>query len=242
MQSRRRTRLSGYAVALMFGSILCPLFKTLEWMGAIRVRGRERAFREIRHGNVVIAANHPTLLETFLIPLMFTPRGLFNERYFVWSMPDKRLFGRLPVYNAWRCITVDRNRTRKAREHNKLADQKAGQMLREGYSIVVHPEGGRTSKGASLIERNGRSMRPVSVSPVKLAYRTGGRVLPIWVAVADGMQRDLPGFGRLFLRLLQPKYWPIELRVGHAYGFCGPFDRLAERDRLQRAIFDAFNV
>ena len=46
----------------------------------------------VRRGRVLIVANHPSLIETFLIPLVFWPWAMFRLRMFPWSLPDKNLF------------------------------------------------------------------------------------------------------------------------------------------------------
>jgi 1-acyl-sn-glycerol-3-phosphate acyltransferase len=229
---------SGYVCTWLLGPVLGALFGILVLLGAVRIRGYRGACEAIGEGNLVIASNHPSLLETFLIPLTFVWPALYNTRYFLWSLPDRHLFGRgRLIYALWRCIRINRDKGAEAREDNSKAIDYAAAVLSSGFSIVVHPEGGRTLKGAT-IERSHRRMRRVSATAAKLAHRIGGRILPVWVEMRENMQRDLPGFAALFVRLVQPRYWPVTITFGKSYATKEPFDQSAERERLQNAIFD----
>jgi 1-acyl-sn-glycerol-3-phosphate acyltransferase len=230
----------GYVCAWLFGLPLGALLGVLCLAGAVRIRGYARACRAIGKGNIILASNHPSLLETFLIPITFTLRGLFNSRYFLWSFPDKSLFGEHKlIYFLWRCIRIDRDTGSRARQHNSTALLMACKVLKSGYGIVVHPEGGRTWKGDPLLENGGRRMRRVSGTAAKLAHLSGGSIMPVWVSMPDGMCRDLPGFRELFARLVQPRHWPITISYGETYRPQSPFNSRAERERLQHEIFHA---
>src|SRR5713101_2915835 len=96
MQRGRKDRLaslsSGLAMAVLLGTLLGPPFWLLGLFRVIRISGYWRAVNCVRRGRVLIVANHPSLIETFLIPLAFWPWAMFRLRMFPWSLPDKNLF------------------------------------------------------------------------------------------------------------------------------------------------------
>ena len=100
MQRGRKDRLvslsSGLAMAVLLGIPLAIPFWLLRLFGVIRISGYWRAVDYVRRGRVLIVANHPSLIETFLIPLVFWPWAMFRLRMFVWSLPDKNLFKGFP--------------------------------------------------------------------------------------------------------------------------------------------------
>src|SRR5882757_5489079 len=79
MQRGRKDRLaalsSGLAMAVLLGTLLGLPFWLLGLFRIIRISGYWRAVACVRRGRVLIVANHPSLIETFLIPLVFWPRG-----------------------------------------------------------------------------------------------------------------------------------------------------------------------
>src|SRR5260370_42077531 len=112
MQRGRKDRLaslsSGLAMAVLLGTLLGPPFWVLGLFRVIRISGYWRAVNCVRRGRVLIVANHPSLIETFLIPLVFWPWAMFRLRMFPWSLPDKNLFkGFTPEqHERLRCIRV----------------------------------------------------------------------------------------------------------------------------------------
>src|SRR6185295_2477216 len=91
-KDRLASLLSGVTMAVLLGSLLGLPFWLLGLFRIIRVSGYWRAVHYMRRGRVLIVANHPSLIETFLIPLVFWPWAMVRLRMFVWSLPDKNLF------------------------------------------------------------------------------------------------------------------------------------------------------
>lgn len=137
-----------YMVVWAFGILGGCLFWSLVGLWAvsggkagIRIRGYWRAIEAVAKGRLIIAVNHPSLLEPILIPLMFFPWYCFWPRFFVWSVPDRRL---LPRRLRWlfplgRCITVDRSESRR---QNQTAFRDIPMVLHRRDVIVIHPDTG----------------------------------------------------------------------------------------------------
>ena len=100
-------------MAVLLGTLLGLPFWLLGLLRVIRISGYWRAVDYVRRGRVLIVANHPSLIETFLIPLVFWPWAMFRFRMFPWSLPDKNLFkGFTPQHHErLRCIRVGRDDT-----------------------------------------------------------------------------------------------------------------------------------
>src|SRR5437773_12310080 len=96
MQRGRKDRLaslsSGLAMAVLLGTLLGIPFWLLGLFRVIRISGYWRAVAYVRRGRMLIVANHPSLIETFLIPLVFWPWATFRPRMFPSCPPDKHLF------------------------------------------------------------------------------------------------------------------------------------------------------
>lgn len=179
-----------YITIIIIGIPLGILFAVFVAFGRIQVKGYCRAMRLIARGNVIIAANHPSMLETILIPLLFFPLYLFSLRFFVWSVPDRRLLSSFLHWLFWfgRCVTLDRSNP----HSTKPALFQLTAILQHNGVVVIHPEAGRTDKGekfiVSGIRGNRRIRRFVSGIP-SLARNTGTTILPLWVS---GTDRVLP--------------------------------------------------
>ena len=72
-------------MAVLLGTLLGLPFWLLGLFHIIRISGYWRAVNCVRRGRVLIVANHPSLIETFLIPLVFFPWAMFRLRMFPWS-------------------------------------------------------------------------------------------------------------------------------------------------------------
>ena len=172
-----------YAVAAIIGIPLGLFFIFLVCCRRIRIRGYAQAIQVVGRGRVMIAPNHPGMLETILIPLLFFPLFLVRMRFFVWSVPDRRL---LPPRMRWlfwllRCITIDRSE-RKLTKHTL---RELTELLESDSVVVIHPEAGRTEKGDSFIRRGNRRMRSFVSGVPALARSTNAVILPLWVSGTD---------------------------------------------------------
>lgn len=172
-----------YCTVFVIGIPLGLFFTILLACGRIQIKGYRRALRFIKHGNVIIATNHPSMLETILIPLLFFPFYLISLRFFVWSVPDRKL---LPPYFRWlfwiaRCATVDRGN----RSYNVHALKKLSLILQKKGIIVIHPEAGRTHKGMQFLSHNDRRIRILTSNISSLARSTQATIIPLWVSGTD---------------------------------------------------------
>ena len=77
---------SGLAMAVLLGTLLGIPFWLLGLLRVIRISGYWRAVGYVRRGRVLIVANHPSLIETFFIPLVFWPWAMVRLRMFPWSL------------------------------------------------------------------------------------------------------------------------------------------------------------
>jgi len=86
--------------------------------GSMMISKRRSVY--MRRGRVLIVANHPSLIETFFIPLVFWPWAMFRLRMFPWSLPDKNLFKSFTPehHERLRCIRVGRDDTLESRRLN----------------------------------------------------------------------------------------------------------------------------
>ena len=157
--------------------LLSPVLLVLVLLGYIRVRGYARLFRVVKNESLIIASNHPSLLEIFVIPLLFSPLYCLGlSRKIPWSIAAQGLFpDALNTY--MRCITVVRN-DNKSRIR---CLQESCRMINNGMSLIVYPEGGRTIKGTEFIDRHGRRIRTIDRGTLYVAQKTGARIQTMFV-------------------------------------------------------------
>jgi 1-acyl-sn-glycerol-3-phosphate acyltransferase len=245
MQRGRKDRLvsllSGLAMAVLLGTLLGIPFWVLGLFRVIRISGYWRAVDYVRRGRVLIVANHPSLIETFLIPLVFWPWAMVRLRMFAWSLPDKNLFkGFTPEHHErLRCIRVGRDDTQESRRLNWSAMKRVMELFDRQQCFVAHLEGGRTSKQAEHVSVGLNKMGKIKNAQIlKAAWKKGAWIMPLHVKMTDDMRQDLPGFGECLRRLLlSPKCWPISFEFRHPYKIVGQkFDEETEKRRLEMAI------
>lgn len=227
--------LVSYAVTWTFGNILGAIFWLLVALRIIRIRGYRNAIRALGRGGIIIAANHPSLLETFLIPLVFWPRFLFNSRFYVWSTPDVALFprGLKWMYVLLHCVTVDRNNPRQG----VAGVKRVAELLESGRNVVIHPEGGRTVKGKDFRRFGGRKVRRIRTLVPKIACRADAHILPtyVWMRRVNRPLSFWDGLVRLFSR----NHTPIVISFARTYRVRSPVCIDAENERLEQKILSA---
>lgn len=172
-----------YITVIIIGIPLGIFFVLLLALGRIKIKGYGRAVRLVARGKVIIAANHPSMLETLLIPLLFFPLYLVHLRFFVWSVPDRRLLNPTLrwLFCLLRCVTLDRSDP----SLTKPALYKLTEILEHNGIVLIHPEAGRTSKGETFLMRGDRRMRHFVSGVPSLARSTGATILPLWVSGTD---------------------------------------------------------
>ncbi|HMI82521.1 MAG TPA: lysophospholipid acyltransferase family protein [Polyangiaceae bacterium] len=159
------------------------------------------------HEPLIVMANHQSYLD---IPVLY---AALPEPF---GMLAKQELFRLPIFSAamrgLRCIPIDRGNVRQS-----LASlRKAADQIRSGNSIVVFPEGTRSSDG---------SLSELKTGPFYLAEMAGVPIVPIGIR----------GTGRALAKgslLVDPAR--VEVRIGDPIlpASRGP----AERDRLRKVV------
>lgn len=120
--------------------------------------------RNIPEGNALFVSNHQGAFDIILI-LGYIPRHI--------GFIAKIELGRIPILSIWmsllRCVFMDRKSLRKSAK----AIEKGISNLKNGYSMVIFPEGHR-SKGGPMIK-----FKPGSL---KLAIKSGVPIVPVTIS------------------------------------------------------------
>ncbi|GAA1407165.1 lysophospholipid acyltransferase family protein [Catellatospora coxensis] len=169
------------------------------------VEGREHIPLD---GPLILAANHLSFLDSFIIPLM-TPRPvtfLAKAEYFTGTGCKGRLVRELMT--GLEAIPVQRGGHRAAQESLELA---LG-VLERGGAFGIHPEGSRSRDGRLYRGRTGVAW---------LALASGAPVVPAAVLGTDRVQpigAKLPRPGRVTIRFGAPLRFtqPPGISVGRA--------------------------
>jgi 1-acyl-sn-glycerol-3-phosphate acyltransferase len=146
------------------------------------------------HGPVILAANHLSFLDSFIIPLV-TPRPvtfLAKAEYFTGAGLKGRLTRSL--LTGLEAIPVQRGGHRAAQQSLELALD----VLHRGGAFGIHPEGSRSRDGRLYRGRTGVAW---------LALASGAPVVPVAVLGTDRIQPVgalLPRPGRITVRFGAP--------------------------------------
>lgn len=185
-----------WSVILLYGLFFGYLFWVMVILGWIIVKHLERLPRLGEKGMLVVA-NHPALIEPFLIPLALMKYWWHNWQHVPFSMPDFKNF----IADGWsfvrliqvRIIPIVRGDAKSA----MTVPRRVARALKGGGIVIIHPEEGRTStatkKGKKLLRsRCGHPLGELSTSVGFVALVTGATVLTIWINDTDKIQ---PGWG-----------------------------------------------
>jgi 1-acyl-sn-glycerol-3-phosphate acyltransferase len=157
-----------------------------------------------RTGPVILAANHLSFVDSFLIPLT-TPRRvsfLAKEEYFARPGPTRMIMTGIDA------IPVPRDGFRAAQQSLEVA---LG-VLRAGGAFGIHPEGSRSRDGRLYRGRTGVAW---------LALASGAPVVPVAILGTDRIQpvgASFPRPGRVTVRFGEPLRFtpPADGRAGPA--------------------------
>ncbi|GAB3280927.1 lysophospholipid acyltransferase family protein [Parasphingorhabdus pacifica] len=169
------------------GSLARSLYRP-EIVGADNVPSR---------GPVILAPNHLSIADSFIVPLVLPRRVAFlaKAEYFQGSGARgglaRWLFGSLGA------IPVERGRGRAAQEALLAAER----VLADGGAFGIHPEGTRSPDGRLYRGRTGVA---------RLALRSGAPVVPV---ALTGTERLQPPGKRI------PRITPVEVRFGEPIDF-----------------------
>lgn len=212
-----RRILQGYCgawtIALFFGLIglLLRLF------GRLKIKGEKQLLLTAKKGGLVIMSNHPSLVEAFLLPVILSPRHLFDLSLFFWSLPDGQLFSaktdlvsgfKQSLFRLGRCVMISRLEGR-----NYLPIRQLHRILSSGESVVIHPEAGRTEKGTSFVHLKTRRLRKIESSAVMLTARLDAVIIPVFVE----KQEELASVSSSIFSLLMGRQAPMIVYIGNPY-------------------------
>ncbi|MFA5087205.1 MAG: lysophospholipid acyltransferase family protein [Candidatus Paceibacterota bacterium] len=163
-----------------------------------KLKGREN----IPLGNFILASNHQSYLDIVLSGYVCVPR-----RFTYIGQVDRENKGfkflRTFLYAYAEVIPVNRNDN----ESKKLAFEKAVEYLKNGYDLIIYPEGTRTRTGEVMEGKWGVA---------KLYLRTGVPILPM--GIVGAFETFPPGE--------KPKIKKnIELRIGKPLSFVEYFQK-----------------
>lgn len=176
------------------------------------VTGAERVPQD---GPVILAINHLSVIDSFIVPMMVKRPVSFlaKAEYFHGGSPRKRFIATL--FTALGAIPVDRDNSRAALASLDVA----GEVLDRGSAFAIHPEGTRSLDGKLHRGRTG-------VAQLALEHRA--RVVPVGLV---GTDKVLPAGAKF------PRRARIEVRFGEPLDF-DRYDGLANSLPIRRAVTD----
>ncbi len=170
----------------------------------IETTGKEN----IPSGPVVFVANHQGYFD---IPLMITQMDKPNP------LIAKKEIQKIPMIRSWmadlRCIFLDRKDPRQSMDCLKQAQE----LLKNGYSVVIFPEGTRNNGGelgefkAGAIRMATRAGVPIVPVCIEGSYKLMGRG-SLWIHPAQVKIRILPAVSTDNLSREEIKALPEQLR------------------------------
>lgn len=154
-----------------------------------RVTGLENVPRE---GGFIIASNHLSNIDSFVIPVAFPRQIRFVAKKSLWT--QKGLKGRILTwfFTAVDAVPVDRE----ALSSGKGALQSAQVILREGAGFGIYPEGSRSRDG---------KLHPGKQGAAWLALESGRPIIPVGLkGTQELMKLKLPERGAVTVRIGAP--------------------------------------
>lgn len=217
-------------LAYSFGALLGIVFNLLRLFGRIKIIHPERFPRW--QEKLVLIANHPSYLETFLLPALFFRQYYIHPIKFIpWSTP------KATYYDKWFFVPF-RPRSIRVEEGNRKMEIQALRnmikVLKEGYGEIIFPEGRRTRKATDtdkdnkdIILRKGKAIRVLKPGVARLVLVEGVTVLFIWI---DGAEKMMPP-GSYF-----PRLWKkMTIKLGNPMKFQG-YKRSQSQEVMQIII------
>lgn len=161
-----------------------------------------------RHGPVILAANHLSFLDSFLIPLMTPRRVSFIAKQEYFRPGGAKQWVTRTFLTGIDAIPVARGGFRAAQESLEVALR----VLKDGGAFGIHPEGSRSRDGRLYRGRTGVAW---------LALASGAPVVPVAVVGTDRIQpvgARFPRPGKVIVRFGEPLRFtpPADGRQGPA--------------------------
>jgi 1-acyl-sn-glycerol-3-phosphate acyltransferase len=177
-------------IAPFYFFIVKILFYRIQNLKEIR---RQYASEFARHkGSWIVCANHLTMIDSFILGYATFSLGQHITGYkkLPWNLPERskfqsNIFLAILCYLA-KCIPIDRGGSR---EKIKKTLDKCVYLLRNGHSVMVFPEGGRSRTGRinkeSFSYGVGRFVKDVEDCKVMCVYLRGNKqdkysAIPAW--------------------------------------------------------------
>lgn len=141
-------RIKFFMLVWTFGLIGGLLVLVLKITGRVTlVKWNMDKFKPEGNGTLIIA-NHPSLWEAVILPLLFFPRYLWDVRYIPYSTPDSSNFYEKWWFKPFRIISIPIKRDNKRKEVEALYN--IIKILKENKIVILFAEGGRTYRGKSF--------------------------------------------------------------------------------------------
>jgi 1-acyl-sn-glycerol-3-phosphate acyltransferase len=159
------------------------------------IEGREHVPRT---GPVILAANHLSFVDSFVIPLMSPRPVVFLAKAEYFEQPGLTGWLRRTFFTAISAVPVQRGAHRGA----QAALDQALDVLAEGGAFGIHPEGSRSRDGRIYRGRTGVAW---------LALASGAPVVPVAILGSERIQpvgARLPRPGRITVRFGPPMTFP----------------------------------
>ncbi len=190
-------RALGALVALL---LILPVWMALA-LGRLDIRGLKEVKAAVRKGKVLIVCNHPSLIETIVLPALFWHWHFSSlKRRVPWSLADERLFGRygLWFYPSFCCIPV--RRTGATPNSFRQTLRALDRTFSEGGSVFLYPEAGRTCKGEEFVVQGERRVRKCNPNALLAAMGKASTIVSVWVdhGQIQGPESMLYGYLKLF--------------------------------------------
>ena len=173
-----------------------------------------------RTGPVILAANHLSFVDSFLIPLMTPRRVSFLAKQEYFQVGGPRQWATRTFLTGIDAIPVPRGGYRAAQESLEAALR----VLKDGGAFGIHPEGSRSRDGRLYRGRTGVAW---------LAIASGAPVVPVALSGTERIQpvgAPMPRPGKVVVRFGAPMRFeqPADGRQGPA--------RRAATDEIMAAI------
>lgn len=168
--------------------------------GNVKVKGNTLkaiwAVMTMNMGKIIIS-NHPSMPETFFIPMMFFVAYLLNPRAMPISTPDDRLYYRndLSLFRPL-CIPVKRDDPSGVGALDFI--RKALKVLDDGGSIMLFPEAGRTHKGKEFRTKGKNRIRKFAKGILSLLKSRKSKrrlIVPVWVKNGESLMKNVEYYG-----------------------------------------------
>jgi 1-acyl-sn-glycerol-3-phosphate acyltransferase len=150
----------------------------------------------LQAGQVMVFANHPSLIETFVLRHVLDTVTTQP----VWSIADEKLFPKT-WFEGFQCIPVSRVVGREALRVNIAACRAQDAILNQKGIVSVYPEGTRTCKTTQRVIKNGREVGVCHNGFLERAQKKGAVLIPVWIehGRCDTPQGFVTGYCKLFV-------------------------------------------